>query len=185
MEVTDALTEATGLVDGLVAGLTPAHREMKTPCKEWTVHDLVNHMVNTSKTVAAMASADMSAMPTEGTDHLPEGPLNGWNDGRAAIVAAATGENLSALRETPFGEVPGAMVVSVGVADLLTHGWDLARATDQSIAPSDDLVAFGRQTWEMVIQPEARNGDAFDAEQPCADDASAIDKLAAFTGRTV
>ena len=185
MEVTDALNEATGLVDGLVAGLTPEHREVETPCKQWTVHDLVNHMVNTTKVVAAMASADMSAMPAEGAEHLPEGPLNGWNDGKAAIIAAATGENLTALRETPFGEVPGAMVVSVGVADLLTHGWDLARATGQAISPSDELVAFGRQTWEMVIRPEARDGDAFGAEQPCAEDASAIDKLAAFTGRAV
>ncbi len=185
MEVTDALTEATGLVSGLVAGLTPEHREMTTPCKQWTVHDLVNHMVNTSKAVAAMTTADMSTMPAEGVDHLPQGPLNGWNDGKDAITAAATGENLEALRQTPFGEVPGAMVLSVGVADLLTHGWDLARATDQSIAPSDDLVAFSRQTWEMVIQPDSRNGDAFDVEQPCTDDAPPIDKLAAFTGRSV
>jgi len=72
-----------------VAGLTPEHRELATPCKRWTVYDLIDHMVNTSKAVSAMASGDMSLMPAEGTDHLAEGPLNGWNDGKASITAAA------------------------------------------------------------------------------------------------
>ncbi len=184
MEVTDALAETTGIVDGLVAGLTPEHREMKTPCKKWTVHDLVNHMANTSKAVAAMASGDMSLMPGDGVDHLPEGPVNGWNDGKMAITGAAGGD-LDTVRQTPFGEVPGSMVLSVGVADLLTHGWDLAQATDQHIHASDELVATARSTWAMVVPPEARDGDRFDAEQPCPEGASALDQLAAFTGRSV
>lgn len=184
MEVTDALTETTGIVDGLVAGLTPDHREMQTPCKKWTVHELIDHMVNTSKAVSAMASGDMSLMPAEGTDHLAEGPVSGWNDGKAAISAAA-GADLAEIRQTPFGEVPGAMVLSVGVADLLTHGWDLARATGQDISASDELTAFAQNTWGMILPPEARDGDRFDVEQPCPEGASALDQLAAFTGRSV
>ncbi len=37
----------------------------------------------------------------------------------------------------------------------------------------------------MVLTDDLRNGDAFDAIKPCADDAPGIDKLAAFTGRVV
>lgn len=185
MEVNDALDETVAIMDGLVAGLTPEHREMKTPCKQFTVHDLINHVVNTSKLVGAVVSGQPENIPAEGTDHLTEGPVNGWNDGRAALIAAATAENLELVRETPFGEVPGALPMSVAVSDVLVHAWDLAQATDQPISASDGLAAFAQGTWEQVIQPEARNGDAFDVEQPCPDDASPLDKVAAFTGRSV
>lgn len=185
MEINDALNETVAIMDGLVAGLTPEHREMKTPCKQWTVHDLINHTVNTAKFVGAVVSGTPDAMPAEGADHLPEGPVNGWNDGKAAMLAAATPENLAEVRETPFGEVPGAVPMSVGVSDVLVHAWDLAQATGLPISASDELAGFARDTWGMVIQPEARNGDAFDVEQPCPDGASALDAVAAFTGRSV
>jgi hypothetical protein len=82
MELNGALNETVGIMDGLVAGLTSEHREMKTPCKQFTVHDLMNHVVNTSKFVSAVVAGTPENMPAEGTDHLTEGPVNGWNDGK-------------------------------------------------------------------------------------------------------
>ena len=84
MELNGALNETVGIMDGLIAGLTSEHREMKTPCKQFTVHDLMNHVVNTSKFVSAVVAGTPENMPAEGTDHLTEGPVNGWNDGKAA-----------------------------------------------------------------------------------------------------
>lgn len=101
------------------------------------------------------------------------------------MQAAATPENLEQPRQLPFGEMPGAVGLSVITADHLTHAWDLARATDQEINASDELCAWATDTWATVLTDDLRNGDAFDAIQPCADDAPAIDKLAAFTGRRV
>lgn len=185
MEVQDALSETVSIMDGLVAGLTPEHREMTTPCRKFTVHDLMNHTVNTCKLVGTIVSGQPEHVPAEGTDHLAQGPVKGWNDGKTALQSAATAENLELVRETPFGEVPGSVPMSVAVSDVLVHAWDLARATGQPVAASDDLAGFAQGTWEMVIQPEARNGDAFAEVQPCPDDASALDRVAAFTGRSV
>lgn len=185
MDVMQARAETNQIMDGLIAGLTPEHREMSTPCKKWTVHDLINHMVGGGHMISSALTQDPSTMPDPEADLLPEGPANGWAGAVAAMAAAATPENLEGPRQLPFGEMPGAVGMSVITADHLTHAWDLARATGQEISASDELCEWATQTWGMVLSDDLRNGDAFDAIQPCADDASGIDKLAAFTGRTV
>jgi uncharacterized protein (TIGR03086 family) len=185
MELIAARAETDHIIDGLVSGLTPEHREMKTPCKKWVVHDLVNHMVGGALMISSALSQDPSAMPEPEADHLPDGPAAGWAAAVAAMAAAATKENLEEQRQLPFGEVPGAVGFSVITADHLTHAWDLAKATNQPIQASEDLSQWAIDTWGMVLTDDARNGDNFDAVQPCDDDAPGIDKLAAFTGRVV
>ncbi len=184
MEVADALTQTTELVTGMVAQLTPDHREMKTPCIKWNVHDLLNHMVGGAHMTATVLEGG-EFNPDPEADHLPEGPVNGWAGAVAAMTAAATSENLAAIRNAPFGEVPGAVMLSVIVSDHITHAWDLAQATGISLDMNDELAGFAQQTWDMVIQPEFRNGDAFADEQDCPDGATGIDKVAAFTGRSL
>lgn len=185
MDVTDARTETDAIVAGLISGLTPENREMSTPCTAWTVHDLLNHMVGGGLMISSALTEDPDAMPDPEADLLAEGPGAGWSTAVTAMTAAATPENLEGLRKLPFGEMPGAVGLSVITADHLTHAWDLARATDQGIAASDELCEWASATWAMVLTDDLRNGDAFDVIQPCADDAPEIDKLAAFTGRAV
>ncbi len=184
MEVADALSQSNSIVSGIVAQLTPEHREMKTPCKQWTVHDLLNHMVGAGLRVASMLEGNEFNSDPD-ADHLPQGPANGWAGAVATMTNAATAENLAALRQAPFGEMPGSAILSVIVADHITHAWDLSQATGISLEVSDDLADFAQQTWGMVIQPDFRNGDAFEDEKPCPDGASAIERVAAFTGRTI
>jgi len=185
MDVIQARAETNAIVAGLIAGLTPEHREMETPCKKWNVHDLINHMVGGGLMMSSALSEDSSTMPDPEGDHLSEGPGAGWAAAVEAMTAAATPVNLESLRQLPFGEMPGAVGFSVITADHVTHAWDLAKATSQEISASDELCDWATETWSLVLSDDLRNGDAFDAVQPCADDAPRIDQLAAFTGRSV
>ena len=87
--------------------------------------------------------------------------------------------------DSPFGEVSGDAFARFVVLDGLVHGWDIATATGQAYEPSDTLVgevdAFARQ----AVTPAMRDGDTFaDAVEP-PERATPIERLAAFTGRTV
>jgi uncharacterized protein (TIGR03086 family) len=68
--------------------------------------------------------------------------------------------------------------------DLLVHCWDLATATGQPFDPPADAVEHGLQTAQMMISPELRGGP-FGTEVTAPSRATPIERLVAFTGRTV
>ena len=182
MDPVQAMQETHAVVAAMVAQLTPDHREMQTPCKKWVAHDLVGHMVGGAHMFSAVIAGEQPNM--EG-DPMADGPVAGWAAGSAALAAAATPENLGAMRQAPFGEMPGAVLLSVMSADHLVHAWDLSKATGIDHGISDELAEFAMGCWQQALPDAARDGDAFDQIQPCADDAPAMDKVAAFTGRAV
>lgn len=181
MDATTAMNRTDQIVTGLVANLTPEHREMSTPCTEWTVHDLIEHMCQGGHMIAGGLQGQ--APPEDAPDFLAEGPAAGWSGTMAHLSEAATPETLAATHQMPFGEVPGEMALSVIVADHLTHAWDLARATGQDIAVDDDLAQWALETWSAVVPAEGRTGDGFAAAVPVADDAPTLDRLVGYTGR--
>jgi uncharacterized protein (TIGR03086 family) len=74
----------------------------------------------------------------------------------------------------------GAVILPI---ELVLHGWDLAQASGQRIHISDELVEYVRGMAETVV-PDGRGRGAFAAEVTPADDATVVDRLAAYTGRT-
>jgi uncharacterized protein (TIGR03086 family) len=67
--------------------------------------------------------------------------------------------------------------------ELLIHGWDLARATGQPADLPEDLAEGALSMWRTRLADRPREGMPFAAPQPVADDAPAIDRLAAYLGR--
>jgi uncharacterized protein (TIGR03086 family) len=181
MDATTAMNRTHETLAPLFAGLTPEHREMSTPCTEWTVHDLIGHMCGGGHMIAGGLQGQ--APPDEAPDFLANGPVAGWDAAKAHLVEAATPDALAAMHQMPFGEVPGEVAVGVITADHLVHGWDLARATGQNLSIDDELAEWALQTWQMVVPAEGRDG-GFDDVVATADDASAVDRLVAYTGRT-
>ena len=181
MDATTAMSQTNALVTTMVASITPDHKEMATPCDDWSVHDLLGHMCGGVQGMAGGLRGQ--APPEEAPDFLAQGPVAGWADARAALEAAATPEALTAMHQMPFGEVPGEMAVSVIVADVVTHAWDLGQATGIDHGISDELAAFALQVWTPLVPAEGRTGDGFKAVVDVGSDASALDNLVAYTGR--
>jgi uncharacterized protein (TIGR03086 family) len=181
MDATTAMQQTGPIVTDLIGGLTPDNREMSTPCAEWNVHELIEHMCQGGQMVAGALQGQ--APSEDGADLLADGPAAGWAAAAGALSSAATADALGATHEMPFGEVPGEIALSVITADHLVHAWDLAQATDQELAIDDDLAEWALQTWQAVVPAEGRTGGGFAAVVPVADDASVVDQLAAYTGR--
>jgi uncharacterized protein (TIGR03086 family) len=181
MDATTAMQQTGPIVSDLIAGLTPDHREVSTPCAEWNVHELIEHMCQGGQMVAA--ALQDQAPPDEAGDLLADGPAAGWAAAAAALSDAATPDALGAAHEMPFGEVPGEVALSVITADHLVHAWDLAQATGQGFDIGDDLAGWALQTWQVVVPAEGRTGDGFAAAVPVAEDAPVVDRLVGYTGR--
>ena len=120
------------------------------------------------------------------TDQLGDDPLRAHRDAGAELLAAFGEPNvLEHSFWSPVGTVSGAVLLHLRIAEELVHGWDLARATEQVPALPEDLaedeLAFSRSQLDVNVPRTYRFAEA----QPIADDASAIDRLAAFLGRRV
>ncbi|MFF1961494.1 TIGR03086 family metal-binding protein [Streptomyces sp. NPDC058220] len=164
----------------VIRALTDDQLTAPTPCSEYDVHALADHLfqvVVNFQALAAKKDADFGAAP----EHL----TGEWRDRFAdetlrlnkAWDAPGAEEGTSGGMGLPSRTV-GAMVVG----DLTVHGWDLARATGQPYEPDAALVAMLGEEF-AALAPTARSMGMFGEPVPVADDASPFDVLLAATGR--
>lgn len=188
MAPSEQLTYQIQTLRGLIAGTTPEQMTARTPCREWDVRGLVNHFVGGGHMFA-------SAFRGEAVHIDPDAPMPDLvGDDPVASFDAAIGDFCAAVDapgamdkvvDLPFGQIPGPVVLEILKFDLLVHCWDLARATGQTFDPPAEIAEQGLATAHMVIAPEARDGVTFAAEVTPSSDATPIEKLVAFTGRSI
>jgi uncharacterized protein (TIGR03086 family) len=182
MDALTALDRTDQLVTGLIADFTSDDRTRSTPCTEWNVHEVLHHMCSGGHMIAGGLQGQ--APPDDAPDPLADGPANGWRTTVDHLRAAATPDALAATHQMPFGEVPGEMALSVIVADHATHAWDLAKAVGAELAMDDELAAWSLRVWQNLAPAEGRaEGGPFAPVVEVANSASAVDRLAAYTGR--
>ena len=181
MDPITQLDQVLPLLDSLVDGLETADLARPTPCASFDVRGVLTHMVGGATMFAA---AFRGTEPPAG--ELPTDVAAAFPAAMAELRAAAGAPG--ALERTiaaPFGEVSGEVFARFVALDGLVHGWDIATATDQPYDPPRDLVAAVDQFARQALAEHMRDGDTFKAVTAVADDATPIERLVAFTGRTV
>jgi uncharacterized protein (TIGR03086 family) len=182
-EIIDDLARASALTGELVDRIGADQWTAPTPCTQWSVRDVVGHLVGMNLVFVAMF--EESPMPERGVDRLGADPAGAFQSSAAALrVAAGRPGVLERSQATPVGVSTGAERLRWRVVDLLAHGWDLAQATGIAVGPPDDLVERALTFAESQLPGQSRAG-RFADPHPIGDDAPAIDRLAAFTGRPV
>jgi uncharacterized protein (TIGR03086 family) len=181
--IVDDLARASAVIGDLIDRITADQWIAPSPCTEWTVRDLVNHLVGMDLVFAAMFEG--SPMPERGTDRLGADPAGAYRRSAAALQAAAALPGvLERSQATPVGVATGGERLQWRVADLLAHGWDLVQATGVAAELPDDLVER-TLTFVRAQLPSQPRAGRFADPQPIRDNAPAIDRLAAYTGRPV
>lgn len=179
MDLVAALEQTFTHTRGVIAGVRPEQHLDKTPCAEWTVRDLLEHMIGV---VAGIGTAAAGQPPT---------PFQ-LGDEPAAQFASAAAATLEAWRRPGVldqvvdagpGPMPGRVLASINLLDTATHTWDLATATGQPAELPQPVAEAALEASRMVITEELRPG-RFAAEQPAPADGSATQRLVAFLGRT-
>lgn len=168
---------------GIISLIPDGGFSAATPCTDWDVHAVVNHMTNGNLRVAALVTGE--AGPDGGDDVLGDVPLADFTQSFEQVCAAFDTDGvLDQVYRAPFGEVPGHVVVTLRAADLAIHAWDLAAATGQPRDLDPELVAFAEGALRARSIPRGEGGP-FAPEQPAPPGASAADRMAAFAGRKV
>lgn len=186
----DTIEQLDAVLPGLVevsSAITPDQMANPSPCSQFTVRDLFNHMIGGAGFFAAQFRGEPAPEPPPpGTDLAGDDPVAAMRDALEALGTAA--KSPGALERTvvaPFGEVPGDVAARFLVVDGMVHAWDLAQATGQTFAPPEDVAAEALAFAHQAIAPEMRDGDTFAAEVPAPAGASTLERLVAFTGRNV
>lgn len=145
-----------------------------TPCEEWNVRTLLNHMLDTQRYFLSAARGEEAPPPgPTPPEMLSDDPVADFGKMRADMLAAYSDPEV--LRKT------GA---SLGIAfsDLLLHTWDLTRATGQDTTMPEGLAEADYGLIHGRFTDEQRKG-VFKPEIPVGTDASAQDRLLAYCGR--
>jgi uncharacterized protein (TIGR03086 family) len=175
----DLLKRTVAETDRIVQGLSDDQLAIQTPCVDWKVRDLINHITEGATMFAISAGGSAPADDTGGD--LKRAWRTAADSALAAFEQPGVMEKIVTL---PFGEMPGAIALNIAVFDVATHAVDLASCTGQAIV-DEDLLETALAVGKQMIGPELRQPGVFDAEQPCADDAPVTQRLLAFAGRKV
>jgi uncharacterized protein (TIGR03086 family) len=191
------MTESTGIPDvvatydrvsaalqELVAGVRPEQWSAPTPCTEWDVRALVNHVVGGTRVF--IANIRGTELPDRSSDFLGEDPVAAFAAAAADLHDAFVAPGvMDGVFPSPLGQLPGRFLVQMRITEQIVHGWDLGQATGQRLAVPDDLVEATLAGLRQAVPGGERPSGPFRDEQPAAPDAPAIDRLAAFAGRRV
>jgi uncharacterized protein (TIGR03086 family) len=116
-----------------------------TPCAEWDVRALVDHVVgaNVRYRLLLHGAATEEVEATRSVDHLGDDPLSSFLATADAVVACF-GEDgaLDRVAHHVTGERTGRELLSMRILDVAVHGWDLARAIGADEALDRDVVAY-------------------------------------------
>jgi uncharacterized protein (TIGR03086 family) len=185
MEPTEQLASILPALSALVDRIGPTQLNNPTPCAKFTVHDVLDHMIvlggSFSYLFRGQEAPDLNAPPAYGV--VPAAEFRSTIDDLLAAVQSPGA--MTRVIAAPIGDVLGATFARFVAFDGLVHGWDLATATSlhYEIHPAviDSVDEFARQ----ALTPEMRDGDTFKQPTTPTDDASQLQRLIAFSGRSL
>jgi uncharacterized protein (TIGR03086 family) len=169
----DLLESVLDETEATIAAVRPGQEHLPTPCPDFDVARVVDHLVGWANSFAA---------------RLTGGSVTGDpNDYRVGVKPAtefhqAAQEIVGAYREG--GEQAQKLPVGFLIMEFLVHGWDLATATGSSVRFRPAAADLGLATGRQMLQPEYRGpGKTFGYEVEVSDAAGPVDRLVAFMGR--
>jgi uncharacterized protein (TIGR03086 family) len=122
-----------------------------TPASEWTVRDLVNHLVGEHLWAPELlrgATMDEVGDRFEG-DVLGDDPRRAWDEAIYRSLTAWAATRPDQTVHLSFGDVPASEYAEQMLLDLTTHGWDLARGAglDERMDPATvrHVLAYAEQ----------------------------------------
>ena len=189
--MTDQIQNCQRALDGalkMIESASPADLAKQTPCTEWDVRGLIDHMIGVVQNFESgftggppLTTAGGKSIPGQGGDN----PAASYQQAADALLQAI--RKPGALDQTlklPFGEMPGHQAINIVIGDQSIHTWDLGKALGKPFKMDDEIATGILTMMHQILQPAFRGaGKGFGEEVPCPESAPVQDRLLAFSGR--
>lgn len=168
-----------------VAGIRGNQWRNPTPCAEWDVRTVVNHITGEALwAVELLAGRTIAQVGSRlDGDVLGSAPLKAFD---AAVSAASEAMRapgaMKAVCHLSYGDTPGTQYAREMTLDALVHGWDIAKGSGQNTRLNATLVGWLYRQY----RPEAKGltaSGAFGTPQKVAANAGTQTRLLAMLGR--
>jgi uncharacterized protein (TIGR03086 family) len=182
------LLPTTRRLGALVAEVDDAQLDAPTPCREYTVGDLLDHIGGLA---IAFAEAARKEQGTNASQAPPGSTGRLGADWRARIPADL--ETLGVAWQEPAAwdgmasisamEMPASAVGAVALDEVVTHAWDLARALGQPFDADADAIAGAMEFVGPISEPGAPRPPIFGPVVEVSADSTPTARFIALTGR--
>jgi uncharacterized protein (TIGR03086 family) len=178
MDPIDMYRRATDGAVAVMRAVTPEQLTLPTPCTEWSVQDLIDHMTGSTAYLRAALAGQAPSPPVASS-------LSEFSEGAAAVLSGLAGPGaFERVCMSPLGfEWTISHAVMGTIMDMLIHTWDLATATGQSIALDPALVAMCVDVFLPEMPERGRESGLVGAVVPVPADAPATAQLLGAMGR--
>jgi uncharacterized protein (TIGR03086 family) len=171
----------------VVCAVTDDQFGAATPCAEFDVRTLIGHLLFWGPALEGAARKEFVPQTDPGTDPVYpaaedlrsrladqiDGIVSAWSEPDAWEGTTRMGSPM---------ELPASMIGGMVLGELVVHGWDLARATDQHPTWDDDVLNFVHRELEWTAE-QGREMGVYGPRVAVPDDGSMLDRILGLTGR--
>jgi uncharacterized protein (TIGR03086 family) len=191
MDLRDQHRRAIKSVGDVVALVGPDQLDLPTPCTDWTLGQLLAHVIGQNHGFAASADGETADLSIWRDRPVDGEPAQAYDESAERIITAFAAEGLLA-REFWLPEIrtggtfPAELAISFQLVDTVAHGWDIARSVGADVEFDADVLAAGLGVAQKVPDGENRAapGAAFRPSVPAGGATSTLAEIVALLGRS-
>jgi uncharacterized protein (TIGR03086 family) len=178
---------AAGPATATVRGVRADQLDAPTPCREYDVRRLVNHLLYWGPTLEGAARKESVPPPGAGERgvDLTGGDWAGDLVAQFGRLASAWSRPDAWVGATELGgalTLPAATVGGMVLGEFVVHGWDLARATGQEPSWDGAVLEFLHEEVVRTVE-QGRAAGVYGDPVPVPDSAPALARILGMTGR--
>jgi uncharacterized protein (TIGR03086 family) len=166
------------IVQRVLAHVTEADAQTQTPCADFNVSQLLDHLAGSIGGIAKALGAEVA-------DDAGKSPEVRIADLAQPTLEAFYRRGIEGTIDMGFAELPAKMVASILNLEFLVHAWDFAKALGLEVSVADELTDYVEVLAQNTISEQVRASGSFAPAQEVAETSSSLERLVAFTGRTV
>lgn len=193
---------AVDIATPIIAGVRPNQFDLPSPCHNYDVKGLLDHLVFVLHRVATLGRGEEAFAPGSlGDASIAHGEHEAdWLAAADAVDDVWSDDELLHTEIVlPWATMTGADMLAMYVSEITTHTWDIATATGQHVKWDDAVcqLALDAMHRDLPMADRTPMWDEFKANAPAnfqfdapfanavavGSDAPLIDQLVAWTGR--